>query len=607
MAEIIDYGRFAERLAQDRPRWELLDEVQREWGYEDPGGDPQVTREDEEPEDELDESRPVPAAFVEWWDSPVNSYAFRSDLYETYAQWPPCEPDSGENPPGDEIRVIMIENQYVNQWGYLASEEHLPDPKVVVDTSDGWVTQSRSISEFFLQLALQRLPAQFGWILEVGHSVVDGDPGIVQRLLASYRDLGLLPWQELSVDSLTYGAPDALIRHNRGPNADSAIVIQGRTREAVVRVADTLNVTWTDEEIEEPNEVPLPVEDLAPAAFTEGGTDDRLRWTAVSTTATPPAPAVPDVPGLHALPDRTAVAADQEATTAVAGDSTGGVHVWAADGPRTRALHRAPVTAVTCHRSGDGGRTVVSGDAHGVLRYWPIGRAPKWAAFDRRRSPVVALTSECLETGPALAAAWADGLTRVWDLDTMDVADLPIGTGVTALTLTSDGVLYVTTGQGTAALRLDLDRLWPTRGLRLRLQEIDWGSLRAARGPADEVPGLIAKVASDDEETARAAVKRLYELLVSKRHPLSAAAPAVPFLVERMLVPANRARGPLLFLIADLAGGPGEERQAVTAAVPSLLHLRDDKNPSVKRAAKQLVRVCGMPKTKPDGAATRTS
>ncbi|MCO6008306.1 hypothetical protein NE236_25340 [Actinoallomurus purpureus] len=595
MAEIIDYGRFAERLAQERPRWELLDEVQREWGYEDPGGEPLVTREGEAPGYELDESHPIPAALVEWWDSPVNSFAFRPRLYWTHSQWPPSATDTVADPPGDEIRVIMAEYQYVNQWGYLASEAHLPDPKVMVNTHDGWVVQSRSISEFFLQLAMERLPAHFGWTLRVRRTVVDGDPAIVERLQASYRELGLPPWQEMGTDALSYGAPDALIRHGRGPGADFAIVIQGRTREAVVQVAETLGLTWTDKELGAPSEVPSPVEDLGPASFREGSTEYRLRWTAISTAATPPVPAISDIPGLAELPGRTVAAAGQDGTTAVAGDSTGRVHVWATDGPETRALHRAPVTAVTCYQPEDGGRAVVSGDAHGVLRYWATAGEPLRGPFARRRSPVAALTSARLETGPALAAAWADGLTRVWDLRTMDVADLPIGTGIEAVTLASDGVLFVTTGQGTATLRLDLDRLWPTRRLRLRLDEIDWASLWSNRGPAYEVPGLIAKVAGDDEDAAQAAVKRLYELLVSKHDSVKAAAPAVPFLVERMLIPTNRARNTLLLLIADIADGPGEEREAVIAAVPSLLHLQDDEHPSIRWAAGELIRICGVP------------
>jgi hypothetical protein len=111
MAEIIDYERFAERLAQERPRLELLDEVQREWGYEDPGGEPLVTREGEAPGYQPNESDPIPAALVEWWDSPVNSFAFRPRLYWTHSQWPPSAPDTVEDPPDDEICVAVRDHR----------------------------------------------------------------------------------------------------------------------------------------------------------------------------------------------------------------------------------------------------------------------------------------------------------------------------------------------------------------------------------------------------------------------------------------------------------------------------------------------------------------
>ncbi|MEU6040732.1 hypothetical protein ABZ801_35575 [Actinomadura sp. NPDC047616] len=596
MAEIIDYGRFAERLAADRPVLQLLDEVQREWGYEDPGGEPLVTRAGEAPGYEPDESDPVPAALVEWWDSPVNSFAFRPRLYWTHSVWPPSGPDSLDDPPGDEIRVFMAEYQYLNQWGYLASEAHLPDPKVLVSSFDGWVVQSRSVSEFFLQLAMERLPATFGWSFRVRRAEVEADPAIVERLQAAYRDIGLLPWQEAGTDALTYGGPDVLIRHGRGPGADFAVVVQARTREALVQALDTLGVAWTDEGISAPQEVPLPTEDLGPASFAEGDADDRLRWTVASTAAASGVPAVPDVPALRGLADRTAAAADRDATTVVAGDSAGRVHVWAADGAEldVQKPHRAPVTAVTCYRGPHGTRSVVSGDAHGVVRWWPAqGPLPR-VPLARRRSPVAALATASLETGPALAAAWADGLVRAWDLTSGESADLRIGTGIEALALRPEGSLRVTTAHGTAELRLDVERLWPARSLRLRLAEIDWGSLWAARGPAHEVPGLIAKLASDDEDTAQAAVKRLYELLAYRGSASpSAAVHAVPFLVERMLIPTNRARNTLLLLIADIADGPGDAQDAVKEALPSLLHLQNDENSSIRWAAAELVRNCG--------------
>lgn len=587
MTKIIDYGRFAERLAADRPRWALLDEVQREWGYRDPGGDPLASREDEAPGYEPDE--PVPAALLEWWDSPFNSFAMRPRLYWTHPQWPPSAPDSVDDPPGDSVRVIMAEYQWVNQWGYLASEAAQDDPKVVVNTAGGWTTQSRSISEFFLQLALERLPAHFGWSIRVPRKTVDDDPAIVARLQDNYRDMGLLPWQEMGTDALSYGAPDAIIRHGRGPGADYAIVVQARTRRALTDVLDTLGLTWSDEDVAAPAEVPPRTEDLGPASF--AGDDER--WTAAAVPAASAVPALPDVAALRDLPERTAAGTDRDRTAAAAGTSAGHVHVWDAAGAEIGAerLHRAPVTAVACVRDAEG-LTVVSGDANGVLRRWKPGVGVFARAFAHRDAPVTALAGATLETGAAVAAAWADGLVRIWDLATGSVADLRIGTGIEALGLRPEGVLHVTATGGSAALRLDLDRLWPDRDYRSRIDRIAWKDLWSNHGPAVEVPGLLGTLASDDEDAAQAAVKRLYELLVSRHGPNAAAAPAVPFLVERMLVPGNRARNTLLLLIADIADGPGDEREAVKAAVPSLRHLLDDDHPSIRWAANELVRIC---------------
>jgi hypothetical protein len=97
----------------------------------------------------------------------------------------------------------------------------------------------------------------------------------------------------------------------------------------------------------------------------------------------------------------------------------------------------------------------------------------------------------------------------------------------------------------------------------------------------------------DDEDAAQKAVKRLYELLVSKRAENTAAAAAVPFLVERMLVPTNRAHNTLLLLIADIANGPGAERDAVIAALPSLRHFTDEEHPgNIRWAANELITIC---------------
>ncbi|MFD7713837.1 WD40 repeat domain-containing protein [Streptomyces sp. NPDC059786] len=658
MAEIIDYGQFARRLQdqQGRSRWELLDAVQREWGYEDPGGEPVASRwGGENSAYGIDESLPVPEALAEWWDTPVNSFSFRPRLYWTHTQWPPSiwvdeygerEADDDDNDaegaassdparadglprdnpflppdaPDRRICVFMSEYQYCNQWGYLAAEAAHSDPRVLVSTGSGWQLQSRSLSEFFLQLALERLPGHYGWTLKVRRADLKDAPEVLERLTASYGELGLLPWQELGCDALMYGGPDALITHGRGPGADFALVIHGRTREALLHVVETLGIVCADKDIVPPGEVPEPLEELGPFALTDGDTDDRGRWRVSSTSdfpGSPPgglpgslaggvpggAPAVTVPAVLRALvPDRTAIALDEEAALAVAGDTEGRVHLWestaeaTADGPSAAAskpLHRAPVTALACVRLDAARRAVVSGDAHGVLRYWQTDRVPRPLPFERRRTAVTALTAAGLATGPALACAWADGLVRVWDLDSGAVARLRLGTGITDLALASDGTLCVTGASGPVALRLAADRLWPHRELQQRLHDVDWGSYWSARGPAHAVPGLIGKVASDDKKTAMDAVHDLYRLLVSKDSSLTAAAPAVPFLAELMSDPDNRARPTLLLLIADIADGDNtENRAAVRAVLPALRHLHDDPLSSIRWAAAELEKHC---------------
>lgn len=397
-----------------------------------------------------------------------------------------------------------------------------------------------------------------------------------------------------------YGGPDALISRARGSGSGFDLVIYGRTREALLQVVETLGLAYTEEDVQPPGEVPEPLEELGAFALTDGDADDHGRWRVDSTGTVPAAVTVPSA--LRALPDRTAVALDEEASLAAAGDAEGRVHLWestaeaAADGPAeavSKPLHRAPVTALACFRPDDAHRAVVSGDAHGVLRYWRTDCDPRPQPFDRRRTAVTALTAAGLATGPALVCAWADGLVRIWDLDSGSVARLRLGTGIEDLVLEGDGTLYVTGPAGQVALRLDAEGLWPHRELQLRLHDVDWGSYWSARGPAHAVRGLIGKVASDHKETALGAVHDLYRLLVSKGSSLTAAAPAVPFLAELMTDPANQARPTLLLLIADIADcSSAENRAAVRAVLPMLRHLHDDPLSSIRWAAAELEKHC---------------
>ncbi|MFI1973282.1 hypothetical protein [Streptomyces cinnamoneus] len=289
----IDYGRFHERLEKARgantagavdsdARWELLRRFQQEWGYEPDGGprrdrdEPDAHKEyvtalaaaacdgpvdDDEPAD-VDRSLAIPVALAEWWDLPFNSFADRSDLYETNPEWPPTvRPDptgygvSGglapDNPfvgPDEDQRVcvFMAENQYCNEWGYPAARGHLADPPVLVSARDDdgkpvWELQSRSLSEFFLHLAAARLPAHYGWTVEEN----EVSPEVVARIRQELRPMGLLPWRELGARTEFFGGPDVIVCHNTG-YGDFELLAYGRTEQALRRLADTLGVDWEE-------------------------------------------------------------------------------------------------------------------------------------------------------------------------------------------------------------------------------------------------------------------------------------------------------------------------------------------------------------------------
>ncbi|MGI5205059.1 hypothetical protein ACQEU6_26215 [Spirillospora sp. CA-108201] len=289
MAEVIDYGGFADRLGA-RTRWETYRAFHQEWGYEAPGGEPAWPRwsqdehkayvrrlrgegapgeDEDDPFESVDLSLPIPKALDEWWDLPFNSFAHTPRLYWTHPEYPPTvRPDpSGygvsEGLPKDnpyvssdsDLRVCVFkaEYQYCNEWGYLAAEAGQEDPRVLVSVAeDEWVLQARSISEFFLLLAVQRVPAALGWSLGLDYDDLEDGTPIQERLAGAYREMGLLPWRELGADTLAYGGQDVIALHDRGGMSDCPLLIAGRTREALIQAADRLDLEWSDETLEPP-------------------------------------------------------------------------------------------------------------------------------------------------------------------------------------------------------------------------------------------------------------------------------------------------------------------------------------------------------------------
>ncbi|MEU3792457.1 hypothetical protein AB0F07_22075 [Streptomyces fructofermentans] len=262
---VVDYGRFAERLATPQGRWDLLGEVQREWGFEPEEWEPddwdielwEVDYWNEE-EPGIDRGLPVPVALREWWTWPENTFNANARWYWTHPASPPTQRpapsgyhDGREGIPsgspllsqgGDRrVCVFMSEYQYCNEWGYAAAEAGQDDPRVLVSEEDeGWRVQSRSISEYFLQLALVRLPGRLGWTLSVKPDDLKADLAALDRLITACPDMGLLPWRECAGDVLLRGGPDLIVRHDRNPSADEVLHIAGRTEAAVRHAAGIL-------------------------------------------------------------------------------------------------------------------------------------------------------------------------------------------------------------------------------------------------------------------------------------------------------------------------------------------------------------------------------
>lgn len=93
----------------------------------------------------------------------------------------------------------------------------------------------------------------------------------------------------------------------------------------------------------------------------------------------------------------------------------------------------------------------------------------------------------------------------------------------------------------------------------MELQEIDWAQLRAAYGPAVNVPQLFAQLESADAAERGAAISGLWSCLCHQGTVYEASAVAVPFLFEAARTPAvtSAERTLLLGLIVHI--GVGED------------------------------------------------
>lgn len=287
MTEIIDYGTFADRMKRATGRWDVLREFQEEWGFVVP---PIANREEHvellakaatnahkayvqelmhgEADNHagVDPSIPRPAAIREWWALPFNSFVHNPGYYGTNPEFPPTirpdpsgygvsgglQGDSDLIPHDADRRVVafMAENQYCNEWGYLAAEAHLDDPRALVSLEregEGglvWMVQAEKLSTFLLQFTVVCLPLVLGWNLWL-----DAESPEAERLRTGLTPLGFEPWRELDFEQHLYGGPDVLVFDMHG--GDETFIVAGRSREALETLGRRFGFDW-DQEIREP-------------------------------------------------------------------------------------------------------------------------------------------------------------------------------------------------------------------------------------------------------------------------------------------------------------------------------------------------------------------
>ncbi|MET8506304.1 hypothetical protein ABZV60_16820 [Streptomyces sp. NPDC004787] len=126
------------------------------------------------------------------------------------------------------------------------------------------------------------------------------------------------------------------------------------------------------------------------------------------------------------------------------------------------------------------------------------------------------------------------------------------------------------------------------------LSAVAWSSFVHAHGRADDIPGLIKALYSEDEDDACQALDELCGSIVHQGTAFPAAEAAVPFLAHAAVhVPSSRDL--LLMLLAETAGSGrlnGDARAQVTAEMSCVLPFLRDPSHAVRRAAIRVAAAC---------------
>lgn len=120
------------------------------------------------------------------------------------------------------------------------------------------------------------------------------------------------------------------------------------------------------------------------------------------------------------------------------------------------------------------------------------------------------------------------------------------------------------------------------------LNQVPWHQIQDSTGSAAAIPGLLVRVASDDAESARAALDELRKRICQYGFVVEqATAATVPFLWELAQSPEVTCRPRIIQLLKSIAGA--RQWESTAAAYPKLLNRRE--NPVVwERKARQAVR-----------------
>jgi len=143
------------------------------------------------------------------------------------------------------------------------------------------------------------------------------------------------------------------------------------------------------------------------------------------------------------------------------------------------------------------------------------------------------------------------------------------------------------------------------------LNDIDWGAMRHAYGPATGVPALLRALVSDDPAARESALDGMYGAVHHQGDVYDCTVAVIPFLLEAAAAPALPGRGAVVELLASIGGAgwdeagevvgeqPGGGRlmfgpahRAVAAACPLFAELLADPDPVVRRAAPKALLAC---------------